>query len=158
MDKETISKANKLHEANLVPELYEFIKPFLEDGDPDAYYFYSQFSLPDWGETDDEYDRRYVDSLIKAAKGNVVEAMYRLSSMYLVGDVVDMDIERGKMYLDQALARNFGPAKLTVGLNLYYGSNGYQKDFDRSFNLVTEAAQENVEGASEALLMIKKDQ
>ncbi len=155
MDQIAIDKANEIYDKGSMSELYKFIKPFLEKEDPYAFYLYSRFSLEEWNESDEEYDRRYVDSLAKAAEGNVVEAMYRLSSLYFTGDTVEQNIEIGKSYLDKALALNYGPAKLSVGINLCYGSNGYEKNIDRAVEVVSEAVSENVEGATEALERIK---
>ncbi len=156
MDQEAIDKANKIYEEGSMDELYEFIKPFLEKNDSYAHYFYSRFSLADWNESDDEYDERYVDSLTKAADGNVPEAMYRLATLYFVGDMVELNEEKGKSLLERAVDLNYAPAKLTEGLNLFYGSNGYRKNIEKAVELVSEASRGDVEGASEALVKIKE--
>lgn len=155
MNQEEISKANKLYDAGLVYELYEFIEPFLEKDDPYAFYFSSRFSLSDWDESDEEFDKRSLDLLTKAADEGVVEAMYRLSSFYFTGDIVEMNLETGKRYLDSAARLNYGPAKLSLGINLYYGSNGYSKDIEKAVEFISDAVNENVEGASEVLEKIK---
>ncbi len=154
MDQEKIDKANKIYDEGPMAELHKFIKPFLEKNDPYAFYFYSRFSLAN--ESNEEYDKRYVDSLTKAAKGNVPEAMYQLSALYFNGDTVELDIEKGKYYLNKAMELNFGFARLSVGINFYYGSNGYPKNIDKAVEIVSEASKDNIEGASEALEKMKK--
>lgn len=154
MTQEEIDIANKLYDDGRMYVLHEFIKPFLKKNDPHAFYFSSSSSLPN--ESDEEYDKRYVASLIKAANGNVPEALYQLSALYFTGDTVELDILRGKDYLDRAMNLNFGIAKLSVGVNYYYGSNGYPKNIEKAVEIISEAAGENVEGASDALDNIKK--
>ena len=155
MDQDAIDKANKLYDRGSMPRLYNFIKPFLEADDPYALYLSSRFSLSKWKESDEEYDKRYVDSLTKAAEGNVAEAMHQLAALYFVGDGVELDVEKGKSYLDSAMRLNYGIAKFSVGINTYYGSNGYSKDIEKAFELVSEAVQDNVEDAPEVLEKLK---
>ncbi|WP_086929640.1 sel1 repeat family protein [Agarilytica rhodophyticola] len=155
MNKEEIVIADKIYEEGSMSDLYEFIKPFLEKDDPHAFHYYSCFSLSEWNETDIEFDKRCVESLLKAAEGNVPEAMYRLSTLYFSGDSVELNAEIGKKYLDHALEMNLGLAKLSVGVNTYYGSNGYVKDLDKAIEFVSEAVKDNVDGASETLEKIK---
>jgi TPR repeat protein len=157
MNQYDISKANELYEKGLVSELNEFLKPFLDNDDPYALYFCSRFSLVEWDETDEEFDQRSLVFLTKAAKADVVEAMYQLSSLYFTGDTVVKDVAKGKRYLDRALELNFGPAKMSVGLNLYYGSNSYPKDIEKAISLISDAKNDNVEGAESVLNRIKED-
>ena len=157
MDESSIKKANEIFEKGDMQCLYNHIKPFLEKNDPYAYYFSSRFSLAEWNESEEDYDKRYIEALLKAAEGGVVEAMYRLSSLFLVGDPVEMDVDRGKRYLDRAFELGYGPAKLSLAVNLYYGSNGYAKDIERSIELVSEAEKEGVEGASQALSIFRSE-
>jgi TPR repeat protein len=155
MNQEAIDKANKFYDEGSISELYEFIKPFLENDDPYALYFSSRFSLGGWNETDDQFDKRSVEALTKAAEADVVEALYRLSALYFAGDIVKININAGKRCLDRAADLNFWPAKLSVGINLYYGSNGYPKNLVKAVDFVSEATRHNVEGASEILEKIK---
>jgi TPR repeat protein len=127
----------------------------LEKDDPYVLYFCSSFSLSEWDESNEDYDNRYVDYLTKAAEGNVAEAMCRLSSLYFTGEIVAVNIEIGKGYLDRAMELNLGLAKLLVGVNAYYGSNCYPKDIEKAVELVSEAARDNVEDAFEVLEKIK---
>ncbi len=156
MDKKAIEMADKIYREGSMNKLYEYIKPYLDIGDPYAHYYYSKFSLAEWNESDDDINKRYVDSLVKAAEGNVAGAMYRLSSLYFIGDMVELNVEAGKRYLDRAIGLNFGPAKLSVGINLYYGSNGYPNDIGRAFEMISEAVEDNVEDASEVLQRLKQ--
>ena len=155
MNIEEVNKANRLYDKGSIEELYEFIKPFLEKDDPYALYLSAGFSLDEWNESDEEYDKRYVDSHTKAADAGVPESMYRLSVLYYAGDMVERDLEKGRMYLNKALELNYGFAKITVGLNLYHGSNGYPKNIEKAIELLSEAVSENVEDAVEILAKIQ---
>lgn len=155
MDQDAIDKAKKLYDRGSMSRLYNFIRPYLEADDPYALYLSSSFSLPKWKESVNEMDKRRVDSLTKAAEGNVAEAMHQLAALYFVGDGVELDLEKGKRYLDSAMRLNYGIAKFSVGINTYYGSNGYSKDIEKAFELVSEAIQDDVEGAPEALEKLK---
>lgn len=154
MDQESIDKANKLYDEGLISELHEFIKPYLKVNDPYALYLYAGFSL--LGESDEEYDKRYMDLMTKAAEANVPAAMHQLAALYFVGDGVPMDTEVGRRYLDGAMKLGYGIAKYSVAMNLYYGSNGYSKDIDKAIEIMSEAVKDNVEGAPEALEKFKE--
>ncbi len=157
MNQIEVEKANKLYDSGKISELYNFIEPFLKKDDPYALYFSARFSLSEEPESAEEFDQRYIKLLIKAAEGNVPEAMYRLSGLYFVGDIVELNVATGKKYLDKALELNLDVAKLTAGISLYYGSNGYSKNINRAIELITEAEKCNVEGASEFLEKVKSN-
>jgi TPR repeat protein len=158
MNQDEIIKANRIHDYGSASELYDYIKPFLEKDDPYAFYFYSRFSLREWNESDEEFDKRSLDFLTRAAEDNVVEAMHQVSIFYLLGDTIEMDIERGKWFLDGAVDLGFGPAKLSAGLYFYYGANGYTKDVDKALTLISEAKKGGVDGADEELHKIMDEQ
>lgn len=151
MNKEEIKIAKSLYDSGAVNELYALIKPQIEKEDPYALYFYSTFSFPEWNESEQEFDKRNVDCLTKAADGGVVEAMYRLSSYYLLGDMVEKDESRGEKYLSDAVEQGYGPAKLSYGLYLFYGAYGISENREQGSLLIQQAAEQNVEGAEEAL-------
>ena len=151
MNEDEIRKANELFEGGLISDLHYFIRVFLEKNDPYALYFYSRYSLAEWNESDEEFNLRNLDSLTKAANGGVAAAMYRLSSLYYTGENVEVDRCKGMAYLDKALALGYGFAKLTVGINLYYGVNGYPMNVKKALDLLMDAKNDNVEGAASML-------
>ena len=77
--------------------------------------FYSTFSLTEWKETEAQFDKRNLECLEKAADGGVIEAMYLLSSYYLVGDLADKDLVKGEKYLSDAVIFGYGPAACHTG-------------------------------------------
>lgn len=157
MNESEIIKAHEMSEDGPVRELHEYLKPFLDIDDPYAIYLSSTYSLKEWNETVEEMDERSVDCLLKASEAGVAPAMYRLSSAYFTGEVLDVDLRLYKYYLDKAFELGFGPAKLTVGVNHYYGLNGYPEENDKGQKLVREAASEKVEHAAYYLEKIQSD-
>lgn len=155
MDKKSRSKADEIYNNASMSELYGFIKPFLDNNDPYAFYYYSKFSLSEWDESDENYDKRYVTSLTKAADGGVADAMYILSALYFTGDSVEQSRETGRKYLDEAVSLNLGKAKLTMGINMFYGSNGYEINIEKSAELISDAVKMNVDNASSVLENLK---
>ncbi len=147
-------RAKELEDSSEIDAVYEFIKPYLEEGDPYAFYIYASFSLPEWNESGEEFDLRYVKCLHLAAEGGVVEAEYQLSVLYLVGDIVSENQGVGKAYLDAALNKNYSLAKYSVSLRHFYGVDGYEKSKTKALLLMAEAVSENVEDAAEQLEMM----
>ena len=157
MDSQEINHANELFDRGLVKQLFEYISPFLETEDPYALYFYSRFSLEEWGESSEEFDKRSLELLMKAAAGRVPEALYRVALAYFVGDGVELDLKKGKELLDQAVELNCGLAKLSLAANHLYGANGYRRNTEIALHLAGDAESENVPGAAELIAVIKKE-
>lgn len=148
MNEDQVCKANNLFDSGLTSELYEFIKPFLKVNDPIAMYFYSCVSLSEWNESDEDFDRRNIELLEKSASAGFAPAMYRLSALYFTGDKGKIDVVAGKRLLDEAFEMGYGPAKLTIGINTYYGVNGYSKSIEKALALISNAKEDGVEGAN----------
>lgn len=142
-----ISKAQELSDCGLTREMHDFIKPFLDDNDPYAIYLSGSYSLSEWNETAEEFDRRNIECLLRASNQGVAPAMYRLSSAYYTGEYLNVDMDLYKHYLSKAFELGFGPAKLSVATNYFYGVNGYPEDKSKGLSLIQEAVNENVEGA-----------
>lgn len=116
MNEDEISIANNLYDKGRISELNALLEPFIEEGDPYAYYFCSRYSLPEWEESEEAFNIRHLDMLLKSAKADVAPAMYQLSSMYFSGEMVPVDTNLGRRYLDGALELGYDFAKVTVVL------------------------------------------
>lgn len=144
-----IVKAHQLLEDGQVGILDEFLAPFMKESDPYAKYFKSRYSLSSWSESSDEFEKRRVGLLVEAANSRVPEALYQLSALYFTGDGVPLDCEYGKKLLEMAAEQNYGLALYSIGINSFYGANGFKKDVDLAKNMMLLAKEMNVEGAEE---------
>lgn len=130
--------------------VYELIKPLLTKNNPAALFLYSKFSIAGM-ETEDEFDIRRMELLNKSADSGYLPAVYELAVCFDLGDLVEQDhIIAGRLYKKAAEA-GYAKAKLSHGLNLFYGSNGMNKDELQGMALIQTAALENVEEAKEFL-------
>lgn len=156
MNQHDVNAAEELFQAGSADKLYELLLPFLKEEDPLALYYYSKFSLSEWKESREDYDRRSIECLKKAVEGGVPEAMYRMALYYFVGDGVEKNPCKGRQLLDSAAEAGLGVAIYSSGINYFYGSNGYPEDRDRSFQFLEKAIALGVEGAREDLLKLKQ--
>lgn len=106
--------AEKLLEEGNASELYELIAPYLEHRDPVALYYWSCISLADWGESDEDFDRRRVELLEEAADKGVARALYRLACCYMFGEAVEQNEPKARDLAQRALEGGYEPAKHLV--------------------------------------------
>ncbi len=154
MEKSIKQKAEALFDEGDLEVLYKLLAPYLEQGDPDAQFLYSSFSLESTNETDAEFEARSMQLLISASEGGVAEASYRLAVIYLYGDFVDTNSKSSSEYFERAITQGHPHSKFTYGFSLYYGSSGVNQDKARGLKLLEEAAKEGVELATEELKLI----
>lgn len=84
---------------------------------------------------------------ILAADGGDEYAQYALGVMYLTGDHVEVDLKRGRHYLDLALEQNEPRALVFSGGNYIFGRFGLSVDPTKGFELIGRAAEHNHSGA-----------
>ncbi len=154
MEKSIKQKAEALFDDGDLDVLYELLAPYLEQGDPDAEFLYSSFSLESKNETEEEFEERSMRLLISASEGGVAEASYRLGVIYLYGDFVDTNSKSSSEYFERAIAQGHSHSKFTYGFSLYYGSSGVSQDKARGLQFLEEAAKEGVGLATEELKLI----
>ena len=65
--------------------------------------------------------------------------------------MVERDVALASALYTQAAEAGYPRAKLSYGLNLFYGSHGMQKDESLGLAMIKQAAAEHVDGAIEAL-------
>lgn len=70
---------------------------------------------------------------------------------------MDKDTVQASALYKNAAAAGLPKAKLFHGLDLFYGSNGIKKDEKQGLALIMQAAEDNVEGAAEALEQIAQE-
>lgn len=137
-------------------ELYTIINPMLEERDGDALYFYSCFSLSDWNESHEQFEKRSLKLLIEAAEKGVPEALYKLAVFYSIGDNVKKDDIKASNLFMKAAKQGHPRSKLSYGLDLFYGNNEIKKDENLGLAFISQAANENVEGAYKMLEKLNK--
>lgn len=145
-----------LHDAELkmksgeFKKAYELIEPLLSEGNPAALFLYSHFSLSGT-EDENEFEKRSIEMLKTAAESGFLPAIYSLAVCYELGDRVQIDEVRAAYLFKQAAEAGYLKAKVSHGLNLYYGSYGVAKDATLGLALIKDAAIEGCDEATEAL-------
>lgn len=134
-------------------QAYTLLLPLIYKREPEALYLYSTFSICGT-ETEKEFDERRIQLLHAAADAGYPNAIYSLGICYEIGDLVKKDVVLASSLFKKAAEAGHAPAKLSHGLDLFYGSNGIKKDEPNGLELIRQAADENVEEASEILQQI----
>jgi TPR repeat protein len=129
---------------------YKLIEPLLAEDNPGALFIYSHFSFAG-SETEEEFDKRRIEMLKRAADQGYGPAIYTLGTCYEIGDLVEADPIYAAELLRIAAEMGYSKAKFRHGLNLYYGSNGMPKNESKGLELIHAAANAGVEEASEYL-------
>ena len=129
---------------------YELIEPLLAEGNPAALFLYSHFSLPET-ELEEEFEKRSIEMLKTAAEAGFAPAIYSLAVCYELGDRIAMNKVLAAELFKQASEAGYSKAKVSHGLNIYYGSYGVPKDAVLGLELIREAASEGCDEALEVL-------
>jgi TPR repeat protein len=133
---------------------YKLLIPLLDEKNPEALFLYSTFSISGT-ETDADFDVRRIELLEASSSAGYAPAMYELAICFDIGDLVARDVVKASSLYKKAAEAGYAKAKLSHGLNLYYGSNGMQKDEILGLNFISQAVSESVEGAGEVLRELK---
>lgn len=134
---------------------YKLLTPLLKEKNPEALFLYSTFSISGT-ETDADFDERRLRLLEASSSAGYAPAMYELAACFDIGDLVEKDAVKASALYKKAAEAGYAKAKLSHGLNLYYGSNGILKDEVLGLSFIGQAVNENVEGADEVLQQIKQ--
>lgn len=133
---------------------HSLLLPLLAQQNPEAQFLYSTFSLSEM-ETVEEFEARSVSLLQAASDAGYAPAMYALAVCLDSGDMVSRDVIQASALYKKAAEAGYPKAKLSHGLDLFYGSNGMPKDERRGTILIEQAVAENVDGAVDALEQIR---
>ena len=136
---------------------YDLIAPLLAEGNPEALFLYSHFSISGV-ESEKEFEKRSIEMLKTAAGAEFLPAIYSLAVCYELGDRVAMDKAHAANLFKKAAEAGYSKAKVSHGLNIYHGSYGVAKDAVLGFELIKEAALEGCDEALEALRDIDPEQ
>lgn len=147
VDDDLFLQAAQIIESGDCSDAYRLLKPFIEQGRPEALFLFSKFSRK--SETDEEFERRSLDCLERAAAANYPPALYALGVCYDLGELSVHDPMKAARLFERAASGGYAKAKLSHGLNLYYGSNGVAKDVSAGRELIREAAADGVQEAIE---------
>jgi TPR repeat protein len=82
-------RAAQIIESGDCDEAYRLLKPFIEQGRAEALFLFSKFSRQ--SETDDEFERRSLECLKRAANANYPPALYALGVCYDLGELTVRD-------------------------------------------------------------------
>ena len=136
---------------------YKLIEPLLAEGNPAALFLYSHFSVSGV-EREEEFEKRSIEMLKTAAEVGFAPAIYSLAVSYELGDRIAMNKIRAADLFKQAAEAGYLKAKVSHGLNIYYGSYGIPKDAALGLELISEAASEGCDEALEALRDLDPEQ
>lgn len=125
------------------------LAPYVAQRVPAALFLYSAVSAP--GEGIEAFERRSFEMLREAAELGHVPAITALAKCFDTGDRVEQDCQRAAALFEQAAACGHPQAKLSHGLNLFYGSNGIKPDRKEAMRLLQEAEAEGVQDERTAL-------
>jgi TPR repeat protein len=148
-DEEAMEQARHLVEQEAYEAAEVTLQPLLAREVPNALYLYACFGLPN--ESDEQFEIRRFWYLHQAARLAHPEALYSLAVMHDCGDQAVKSSEMASCYFQLAAHAGKAEAKLSYGLDLFYGTNGILPDEGRGLELVREACDAGVEGALGAL-------
>ncbi len=128
----------------------EILLPLVGQKNPAAMLLYATVSA-DLNESNEEFEARSISLIQEAAGLGYEPAIYELAVCYMQGDRIHQAPELASS-LFQSLAENgYSRAKLDHGLDLYYGSNGIQKDQQRGLDFIRQAVMEKIDEAKDVL-------
>ena len=148
-DDEAVEQARHLVERESYAAADVTLQPLLAREVPDALYLYACFGLPN--ENDEQFEARRFWYLHQAARLGHPEALYSLAVMHDCGDQAVKSSEMASCYFRLAAHAGKAEAKLSYGLDLFYGTNGVLPDEGRGLELVRQACDAGVAGALRAL-------
>jgi len=134
---------------------YKILLPHIENKNPEAIFLYSMFSLQG-EESLGEFEQRSFKLLKESAELGYPSALYTLGVYYDAGDMVERNIIKASSLFKSAAEKGHSRAKLSYGLDLFYGSNGIIKDETLGLSFIKQSVVENVEGAVETLEEVEK--
>lgn len=123
------------------------MRPLIEKNDPSALFLYAHFSISS-SETEVEFDERRIGILRFLNDIGYAPGIYELGVCYEVGDLVERDQILSSALYKKAAEFGYSKAKLSYGLDLYYGSNGIKKNEALGLDFIKQAVDDNVEGAA----------
>lgn len=129
---------------------YSILLPHIEKKNAEAIFLYSMFSLQGQ-ESTEEFEQRSFMLLRESAELGYPPALYTLGVYYDAGDMVERDAIKASSLFKAAAEKGHVRAKLSYGLDLYYGSNGIPKDESLGLSFIKQAVDEEVDGAKETL-------
>ncbi|MFV0477815.1 MAG: tetratricopeptide repeat protein [Parahaliea sp.] len=129
---------------------YKILQPLIDEENPEAMYLFSMFSVLN-DESIEDFEQRSVRLLTKAAACEYPPAQYALGVYYDGGGLVEQDKLKAAMLFKAAAINGYSKAQLGYGLDLFYGSNGIQKNVELGLNYIRRAADAGIEEAVKTL-------
>lgn len=145
-----IALAEELINSGSLKKARDILAPLVESSNADALFLYSTFSISK-DESEEDFERRSLDMLIKAAELGHAKANYALAVRYDFGDGVACNKEHAAQLFKKSAEGGYSKAKLNYSLDLIYGTHGIAQDKFLGVKLLKAAAEEGVEGALEEL-------
>ncbi len=143
----------KLIESSQYTKAYEMLQPLAEKNDDSALLLLSSFSLPN--ESTEDFEARSLKFIEQSAELGNKDALYTIGVYYESGLYYKIDMKKSSEYFKKSALLGHSRAKLSYGLDLFYGSNGINMDKKLGLIFVEQASNEGVESAKEIYQNLK---
>jgi TPR repeat protein len=148
-DAALIRQAKSLLEADKFEDARRILDPLIARGNAEAQYLGAGFS---WGdETEEKFDRRYLNLLRLSAEQDFPPALYALGYHYDTGDLVGEDKVHAARLFMRAAAAKHAHSQWLHGLALLYGRHGVAMNQELGLLYIQESADAMLQGALETL-------
>jgi hypothetical protein len=139
-------------EDNYDGQAYALLKPYLDEGNPEAENLYSGF--PSKYFDFEESELRHIEYLKKSADKKYPPALYHLGAYYDVG--ADYDIKQDQikaaLMFKEAAVLGHAHSQWIYGQDLLFGAHGIEKDEELGMEWVMKSAEAKSKGAYETLI------
>lgn len=84
-------------------------------------------------------------------------AMYALAVCHEMGELIEENKEAAAKLFKKSAEAGYPKAKISHGLNLYYGSNGIKMNKEQALNFLEDAQKDGIEGVNELLSELRNN-
>lgn len=158
VSQDIIERAYDLNFSDEFDELEALLEPYKESKDVRVQYLLEAIKVDDRiiGFSDEEMDKRYLQSLMDGSDQGVAPASYHLAIHYWNGDGVEKDLNKAGELFKKAAYEGDGKSMLTHGENLCFGHFGNSIDIPEGLRLIKGAVNRNIEHAEQVLIRCEK--
>lgn len=143
-----LNSARACARKNRFNQFHKLLKPLIGQGNPEAIFLAAGFSRG--RESEDQYERRYLEYIQRAAVAEYPPALYVLGVFYDTGDAVPV-IPRDKIKAAEIFKRGaelkHAQCQYFHAAGLLYGGNGIEKDIPAGLAVLQESVNARYAGS-----------